>query len=70
MPLARKNPINPLLPNDMRGKSGTLLRGNNVYNGTSRAPNPRGKNQHNQSINNLAKKRMALNKAKLKKRIL
>lgn len=32
--------------NDPRSLTGTYSRGKNVYNGASRAPNPRGKNQY------------------------
>lgn len=60
----RKNPINPLLPVDYRGKAGIALTGNRVYNGASRAPNPAGRNQH-AAINNQAKQQLAKNKAKL-----
>jgi hypothetical protein len=69
MPLPRKTKLNPLLPNDYRSKSGTLLRGNNVYNGGGRSPNPVGRNQHS-TIATIAAKQLKKNKAMLKKRIV
>lgn len=66
MPLERKTKVNPLLPNDFRGKPGALLRGDKIYNGGTRAPNPVGRNQHS-GLQNAIKQRLALNKAKLLK---
>jgi hypothetical protein len=75
MPYQRKNPADPLMPVDFRGKAGIALAGNRVYNGASRAPNPQGNNQYPTmpTINNLAQQQVAANKAKLlanKKRLL
>ena len=44
---------------DMRGIIGQYLRGKNVYNGGSQAPNPTGHNQYTSAIK-LYMKRMGL----------
>jgi len=52
---------------DFRGVAGRMLRGNPVYNGNSRAPNPTGRNQYQAAaklkLRNMKRKREVKNSA-------
>lgn len=47
--------------NDPRSLTGMYARGKNVYNGTSRTPNPKGNNQHLSQLAKLRRLRMKKN---------